>query len=561
MIALLAFLSAALIYPLALTIRGGFAEDPSTGSGFTFRNLALVFHDPTLVGGLWTSAGLALATTLMSLLLAAPLALLAARYSFPCKQFFSATILVPLILPPFVGAMGVRAIVGRSGALNALFGTDFDFLGLAKFWGVVAVEALHLYPVIYLNLTAALSNLDPALEEAAENLGAGPWVRLRRIVLPLVRPGLFAGATLVFIWSLTELGTPLMFEYNAVTPVQIFNRLKEVEGSAEPYALTIVMLLLAVASYALGRSILGGRAYEMYSKASRAAAERNPGPVLGAAAFLLFGIVTVLAILPHVGVVLTSLAAPGQWYRTVLPTAWTTAHYREALSAPESFDSIANSLKFSLWAVAANLALGLAIGYIVVRMRLRGRHLLDALSMLPLAVPGLVLAFGYVAMTLRWPFGHGAPLEGWVSVIAAQPNPVPLLIVAYAVRRLPYIVRATVTGLEQTSGELEDAAMNLGASRWTAIRRITMPLILANLVAGSLMVFSFSMLAVSESMILVQQSEDFPITRALYAFSDRLGDGMYIASAMGVWGMALLAVTLIAASLLLGKRFGAIFRA
>jgi iron(III) transport system permease protein len=579
MIAALAFLLVALVYPLGLTVAGAFAADPSRGidlsashllellrdpsllaSEVTLRPLALVFEDPALLRGLGMSAALASVTTLASVLLAAPLAFVAARYAFPLKRLFSAAVLVPLILPPFVGAMGVRAIMGRAGALNALFGTEFDFLGRGRFWGVVIVEALHLYPVIYLNLTAALANLDPALDEAAENLGAGFWMRLRRVTLPLVRPGLFAGATLVFIWSLTELGTPLMFEYNAVTPVQIFNKLKEVESSAEPYALTVVMLVLAVSSYGLGRLVLGGRAYAMYSKASHASAERRLGFLGGAGAVALFASVTLVAVLPHVGVVLTSLTVPGQWYRTVLPSAWTTAHYTQALGAPESFGSIVNSLKYSAWAVGANLVLGLTIGYLIVRTRLRGRALLDALSMLPLAVPGLVLAFGYVAVTLRWPFGHGGPLEGWVSVIAAQPNPVPLLIVAYAVRRLPYMVRATVTGLEQTFGELEEAALNLGASRFTAIRRIIVPLIAANLVAGSLLVFSFSMLAVSESMILVQQVEDFPITRALYAFSDRLGDGMYIASAMGVWGMALLAVTLIAASMLLGKRLGALFR-
>jgi iron(III) transport system permease protein len=558
--AVLAFLILALVYPLGLTVLGGFVEQTPGGAVFTTRHVAVIFRDPVLLRGLWTTTLVALATTAVSILLAAPLAIVAARYAFPFKSLFSAAVLVPLILPPFVGAMGVRAIMGREGALNALLGTDFDFLGRARFWGVVAVEALHLYPVIYLNLTAALANLDPALEEAAENLGAGPWSRLRRITLPLVRPGLLAGATLVFIWSLTELGTPLMFEYNGVTPVQIFTKLKEVESSAEPYALTVVMLILAVGSYAMGRAVLGGRAYEMYSKASRAATERRLGPVGAGAAFLLFGSVTFLAVLPHIGVVLTSVTAPGQWYGTVLPTAWTLDHYNQALTAQESFGSIVNSLKFSLWAVVANLVLGLLIGYIVVRTRLRGRHILDAISMLPLAVPGLVLAFGYVALTLRWPFGHDGPLEGWVSVIAAQPNPVPLLIVSYAVRRLPFIVRSVVTGLEQTSGELEEAALNLGASRFTAIRRIVLPLITANLVAGSLLVFSFSMLAVSESMILVQQVEHFPITRALYAFSDRLGDGMYIASAMGVWGMALLAVTLVAASLLLGKKMGAIFR-
>jgi iron(III) transport system permease protein len=169
------------------------------------------------------------------------------------------------------------------------------------------------------------------------------------------------------------------------------------------------------------------------------------------------------------------------------------------------------------------------------------------------------MAFGYVAMSLRWPFGDG-PLGDFASVIAVDPNPVPFLIAAYAVRRLPYIVRSTVAGLEQTSGELEEAAVNLGASRVTAVRRVILPLIVANLIAGGLLVFSFSMLEVSDSLILAQKTEDFPITKAILAFGDRLGDGPHVASALGVWGMALLTVTIFASSLLLGKKLGSIFR-
>jgi iron(III) transport system permease protein len=145
-------------------------------------------------------------------------------------------------------------------------------------------------------------------------------------------------------------------------------------------------------------------------------------------------------------------------------------------------------------------------------------------------------------------------------VLGADPNPIPLLIIAYAIRRLPYIVRSAVAGLEQTSGELEEAAVNLGASRVTAVRRVIVPLIMANLIAGGLLVFAFSMLEVSDSLILAQQAKNYPVTRAIFSFTERLGDGPYIASAMGVWGMALLTVTLFAASVLLGKKLGSIFR-
>ncbi|MBL8874267.1 MAG: iron ABC transporter permease [Phycisphaerae bacterium] len=509
---------------------------------------------------LGNSALLAVATTTVATIIALPLALLAAQYKFPGKTFFNAAVLVPMILPPFVGAIGVRAILGREGAFNALFGTHFDILGSAKVWGVVGVQALSLYPIIFLNTTAALANLDPALDEAAENLGAGWWRRFFKITLPLVRPGIFAGATIVFIWAFTELGTPLMFDFYNVTSVQIFYGLKQVETSAEPYALTLVLLATAVVMYVLGKYFFGRAGHAMYAKASRAGGEIELKGIAGWAASGAFLFVFLLAILPHVGVVLTSFTVPGQWYNSVLPTAWTTNHYQEALTARDSFGAIVNSLKLSTAAMLISMVAGVVIAYLIVRTTIKGRALLDALCMLPLAVPGLVMAFGYVAMSLRWPFGKEGPLGDFVSVLAANPNPVPLLIAAYAIRRLPYIVRSTVAGLEQTSGELEEAAMNLGASRLTAVRRVIIPLIMANLIAGGMLVFSFSMLEVSDSMLLAQQKHQYPLTKAIFAFTERLGDGVYIASAMGVWGMALLTVTLFSASILLGKKLGSIFR-
>ncbi|MEO1128527.1 MAG: iron ABC transporter permease [Planctomycetota bacterium] len=557
---LLALFGAFLIYPIWLTVRGGFAADVATGQGFTFQHIAVVFRTPILLEGLINAFKVALVTTILSCIIALPLAVLAANYKYPLKGVWNAVILVPLILPPFVGAIGLKMILGREGALNALLGTDWDILGSAKFWGVVVAQALHLYPIIYLNATAALANLDPAMDESAENLGIGPWRRFFKITLPLIRPGLFAGGTIVFIWAFTELGTPLMFDYYAVTPVQIFSGIKEVTDSAEPYALTVVMLFSAVMLYITGKLVFGGRAYAMQTKAARAAEEKKLPPLAGWAAAGLFAVVTFLALLPHAGVVLTALTVEGTWYGTVLPREFTLSHFEDALGHKLAFGSIVNSLKYSATAVVLNVFVGVLIGYIIVRTKIRGRGLLDSLSMLPLAVPGLVMAFGYVAMSLRWPFGSGDPLQGLVDVVGSDPNPVLLLVIAYAVRRLPYVVRATVAGLEQTSGELEEAAVNLGASTFAAVRRVIIPLIMANLIAGALLAFSFSMLEVSDSLILAQREEHFPITKAIYIFAERLGDGHAIASAMGVWGMGLLTVTLVGASILLGKKLGAIFR-
>ena len=560
---LFAFFAAFLLYPIWLTIASGFQSE---GGGFTLYHILDVFKDDSTRRGLLNALGIAVATTALSFVIALPLAVLAARFDFPGKGAMSALILVPLILPPFVGAIGLHHLLGRSGALNTLLMDmgfiehGVDFIGRGGFFAIVFVEALHLYPILYLNATAALANLDPALEEAAENLGASPWRRFKDVVLPLIRPGLFAGATIVFIWSFTELGTPLMFNYQDVTPVQIFNGIKEMAASRQPYALTAVLLASAVLFYVLGKLVFGGRAYVMYSKASIQAKPNRLTGLAGFGALLAFLFVIGMAVLPHISVVFTSLAVEGSWYESVLPEEWTLRHFGQALSHPLSVGSIQNSLLYSFFAVMIDIIIGLVIAYVVVRTKIRGRGLLDSLSMLPLAVPGLVMAFGYVAMTLRWPFAKGDPLEGVISVIGADPNPALLLVIAYGVRRLPYVVRAAVAGLEQTSGELEEAALNLGASRVRAVRTIIVPLIMANLIAGGLLAFSFAMLEVSDSLILAQRESDYPITKAIYTLFERLGDGQYIASAMGVWAMVLLAVTLVGASILMGKKMGAIFR-
>jgi iron(III) transport system permease protein len=138
--------------------------------------------------------------------------------------------------------------------------------------------------------------------------------------------------------------------------------------------------------------------------------------------------------------------------------------------------------------------------------------------------------------------------------------PVILIVIAYSVRRLPYVVRSAVAGLQQTSETLEEAAANLGCPPARTLRRITLPLIGANLIAGGLLAFSFAMLEVSDSLILAQRQPDFPITKAIYELFQLLGDGKYLAAALGVWAMIFLGLTIYIASQILSKRLGALFR-
>jgi iron(III) transport system permease protein len=531
--------------------------------------LAAVFRDEEFRSGVINSVVIGALVTLLCVAISVPLALLNRRYEFGGKSVLSAMLLVPLVLPPFVGAIGIRQIFGAQGAFTSLcqhlglvpHGTPINWLAQHQFSGVVISEAFSLYPILFVNVVTALSFIDPALEQAATNLGASAWRVFRSVTLPLMLPGVFAGASIVFIWSFSELGTPLMFDYYAVTPVQVFFRITEIANNPLPYALLIVTMLGCCIVYALGKLAVGWRHQSGWTKtpASLGTIQLKGWNAVGVV--LPFAVVILLALLPHLGVLLTSISATGQWYGSVLPRAFTSAHYEHALSHELALPSIRNSLLFSGLSVTLDIAIGMALGILIVRSRLAfaWRALLDSLSMLPLAVPGLVLAFGYLAVSLQ--IKAAFPESKWLlQLIDVQKNPTLLIVMAYSMRRLPYVVRSTVAGLEQTPEELELAARNIGATRAQTLLRITAPLIGANLVAGGLMVFAFTMLEVSDSLILVQKQSYWPITRGIYELFQRLGDGPYIASALGAWAMVLLTLILLAVNSLLGKRVGALFR-
>lgn len=209
---------------------------------------------------------------------------------------------------------------------------------------------------------------------------------------------------------------------------------------------------------------------------------------------------TLVALLPHIGVVLTSVA--DRWFLSVLPKAVTGKYYVMVFEHRLTMTSIRNSLFLSSLSTVLDVAVGITVAYLLARTLIPGKNILDTLTMLPLAVPGIVVAFGYVAC-----------FSG--TFLDARVNPMPLLVIGYSVRRLPYMVRSAYAGFQQTHVVLEEAAQNVGASPATTLRRITLPLIFANLIAGGILCFSFAMLEVSDSLILAAEERFYPITKAI----------------------------------------------
>jgi iron(III) transport system permease protein len=334
---LAAFFAAFFAWPVVEILKGGFSD---AGGHFTLGYVYALLADPVYLAGLRNSLLVASASTALAVLIALPLAYATDRFRFPGRALFGSLLLVPMILPPFVGAIGIRVLLGRYGALNALAvdsglrpaGWTFDWLAAGRFWGVVAVDALSLYPIVYLNAIASLANVDPALEEAAENLGCTGLRRFRRVTLPLIKPGLFAGGTLAFIWAFTDLGTPLVFDYDRVASVQIYSGLRDIGGNPLPFALVAVTMATSALVYVLGRAALGRTAFGVTPRATVPGGPRRlPRPQ----AWLwtgIFSAVCLVALLPHLCVVLVAFSR--DWYATALPDAWTLGNFRAALGHP-----------------------------------------------------------------------------------------------------------------------------------------------------------------------------------------------------------------------------------
>jgi iron(III) transport system permease protein len=543
------------VWPIIQVLRGGFLD---SNGNFTLDYFLAIFSNRIYLLSIKNSICIATITSAIAFVIALPLAYFADRYEFPGKKIFTNIVLLPIMLPPFVGAIGIQRIFGTRGALNMLLQKMniideahlIDWLGNYKLIGICLLEAISLYPILYLNLVSTLANIDPSLDEAAGCVGCHGLKRFFRITFPLMRSGIFAGITLVFIWSFTELGVPLIFDYSRVISVQIFNGLKEISDNQLPFALVSLVLLLSLVFYFAGKILVGQQNYTMMAKASQVSSARKVGIFKKFMCCCLFGGVTFIALMPHLAVIVTSFA--GDWYCSILPNVWTLDNYKIALSHPLTIPSIQNSVIYSGFATFITVIFGIMIAFVVVRSKLKLRHLLDVMSMLPLAVPGLVMAFGYLAMSQKGKaFSFLNPVE----------NPTMLLVIAYAIRRLPFMVRSAVSGLQQMSYTYEEAAQCLGCSPIKTSIKITLPLIIANLLAGGLLIFSQMMLGVSDSLILAQKQQHYPITKAIYELMSLIGEGPFLACSLGVWAMTFLAITIIGVSIFMGKNLGAVFRA
>ena len=542
--ALLAICFFLVLYPVARVLWVALADE---NNRFTLVHFQNFFLRPLFREALWNSLWSGFLVVAFGALIAVPLAYVFARYEFRGKIALQTLATLPLVVPPFVGAVAFQQILGRSGAVNLLLMQWFDFSipFMEGLTGVVLVQTLHFFPLIMLNTGVSLANIDATLEEMARSLGCHGFRLFRRVTLPLMLPGFVAGSLLAFIRAIDDLGTPLMLNYKNLLAPQAYLRITTIGiDDVDGYMICVVLVVLSLASLFAARKYVGLAEYATVQVGRSARM-----PIHGKKLFFVMLASTLalaVALLPHLGIVLLSFSKV--WSYSMLPTRWTLDNYAEILFRVPHF--IKNTLVYTGLAAGFDVVLGAAIAFLLARSRLWGVNLLDALATLPLAIPGVVLAVGYIRVFHGWDFpGLGAPLSStWI-----------ILVVVYTMRRLPYTVRACHAALQQVHVSLEESAQNLGASRLRTFWRVTLPLIGGGLVAGGLLAFITSCVELSSTIMLVPRVELGPISYGIYVYMQSpLGRGA--GAALGVVAILLVAAGTYLTHRTFGARAGGAFR-
>lgn len=479
------------------------------------------------------SVGVSLATVVGSGIIGTGLAWALWRYDLPLRRTLGAVAALPLALPPLVGVLAFLFLYGESGmlprGLQVLFGLDevpFSFGGIGA---VLAVHVYVFYVYVYLFVGATLRDLDASLLDASADLGAGPLTTFRRVVLPLLRPALVGSSLLVFMLSMASFTAPLLFaDGEPFLTTQIYQF--KTNGALDRAAAISIVLTGICLLFLLGAETQGaGRA------ASGKGVGRGPGPLRGGArvvASVLVGLALVIVLLPVATVVLLSFVAEGTWTTQALPDTFTLGNYAALVSDPNVLAPITSSLWMAALATAANVVFGVATAVVIVKGKVPGRGALRALSLLPFAVPGTVVALGLVLA-----FDEPSALAGGAVLIGT----VWLLPLAYFVRHVPLVVRAAQASLEGFDDRLGEASADLGASGWTTFRRVVLPAIGPGVIAGALLTFVTALGEFVASVMLYVYANR-PISVEVFAQLRIFEFGQAAAYSVFLMGLVVLAV-------------------
>ena len=406
------------------------------------------------------------------------------RTDLPWKSLFLVTAILPMITPPFINAFALILLLGRNGVINVFLDQWLGFkLVIYGYHGVIISEILTTFPLAYLILSAALSNLDSTLEDSAQDLGANQLTVLRTVTLPLITPAIMAATLMVFMTNLSAFGAPALLGGGiSVLAVESVIQTLGVLDWGMGTTLSVILLIPSFLLFYFQNWYKSKRSYITVTGApAHTEVRKTPweikGPIFGFC-LLLSGIVLVTYLVIFLGSFSKVWGVDG---------SFTLNHYR--LVFTNTMRSITNSLLLSSIGALFATLLGLLIAYLIVRQSFFGKPVMDFLGTLPYAVPGTMMGLGFVMAFNKAPL----ILTGTAFIIVLD----------YCIRRMPFGLRSGVSTLKQIDVAMEEASADLGAPWFTTFRKIVLPLMKPAFIAGITFAFIRAITELTSTIFLV----------------------------------------------------------
>ncbi len=486
-----------LIYPL-MNLLAQAVIDKETGA-FTLAYFVEFFSTPYYFNTLLNSFKVTFWVTILTVIIATPLAYIFARYEIMGKGLLRILIILSSMSAPFIGAYSWILLLGRSGVITVFFR---DILGITipniyGFIGILLVLTLQLYPLIFLYVSGALKNVDNSLLEASENLGVSGVKRFFIIVVPLITPTLFAGGLLVFMRALADFGTPMLIGEGFRTfPVTIFNEFISEIGGDDGFAsaISIVAIIITTMVFLVQKHFSSRKTFTM-TVLNKIRPEKTTGIknfLIHAYSYTLVSI----SIMPQIYIFYTSFK--NTQGLTFAPGYSLQSYY-------DAFDKVGKAISNTIIIPAISLVfiifLAVLLAYISVRRSGIFSNILDSISMVPYIIPGSV-----VGIALLIAFNKPPIILSGTMII---------MVVGLIIRRLPYTIRSSAAILQQISINIEEAALSLGSSKLNTFYRITMPMMAAGIVSGAILSW-ITMISELSTAILLYTARTETLTVAIY---------------------------------------------
>ena len=432
------------------------------------------------------------------------IAFVVTRTDVPFKRVLHMLTLLPIISPPFVGAISILFLFGFNGLVTRqlLQLDDFNIYGR---WGVIFSQIFTFAPLAYLSLRGVLQSISPTLEDAAFNIGASKWQAFWKVTFPLALPGIFSAFLVVFIESISDFGNPLVLA-GAAFPMLAPQAYLEITGSfnlARGAMLATILLLPSLTAFAIQRYWVAKRQYVTVTGKPTASTSKLVTPF---AKWTLFAIVAAFGLLVFAFYAVIIVGAFTRVWG--FDYSFTLQHMNYVFSV--GLGAVRDTLLIAIVSTPVSGLLGMLIAFLIVRRTFPGKAALEFGSILSYAVPGTVVGIGYI-------LAFNAPPLILTGTFA-------ILVLAFVFRYVPVGIQNGIAVLKQIDPSIEEAAQNLGADGVTTFRKITLPLIAPAFFSGLVYAFVRAMTAISAAIFLVSANWNLMTVQILNQVgSGRLG--------------------------------------